>query len=245
MNGLCNCEHGHYVTPWCSLLKDATGCGCTGSVLNLWYKIEQLQEEIEKRSSYLGKFRRTEEAQHLLDLIAMTKDEENLFYPFAEAAMADVFDALVYYMPKHKAAYMWNEGQTVIETSWPVTVPVLNPVTYKKGDWLKIDGELYVALADGDMNDTAGKLLPTEDYRKSIHYVIRWDDCIDTSFIGAIDTAIYEALVARIIYKWLCYSYPDEAPRYLQEYEEQLMKIKKRCDSVFGAKIVNRIPRMC
>ena len=62
--------------------------------LHFNYRLDDIQREIEKRTSYLGKFRRTEQASHLQDLIAMTRDEQNLLIPFAQSAMADVWDQL-------------------------------------------------------------------------------------------------------------------------------------------------------
>ena len=48
--------------------------------LHFAYRLEDLQAEIEKRTFYLGKFRRGEngEVPHLLDLIGMSRDEGDL-----------------------------------------------------------------------------------------------------------------------------------------------------------------------
>ncbi len=453
MREITNCQ-GIYRTPWCDMLFG--GCCCMNrNVLHLWYKLEWLQKEIEKRSSYLGKFRRTEEAKHLLDLISMTKDEEDLFYPFAKASMADIADALQRYMPKERQAYLWREGRetktiesvpiiemkddiamvqniymrnldtdkeyalsrsvendfllesedynqntdrymyawknngsvyytmselpkvgdmvfteeevqtayavssglsrfdfltehhngdwfvnvreqdiqvsptqiTIIqsffakdidatkvelyalvhfqytvgytiketntliteireteqvckceckdngeceakivynpnlekegnETSAEYVVDVinssivginaywLNPIEITDGDYVEWNGELYRAISNGNANYPLECLVKTNDYRESIHYLIGFPKDKSLNMVEALDTAVFEALVARIIFKWLQYSYPEEAERYNMEFSEEMEKIRHRCIILFGGQIVNRIPRL-
>lgn len=62
--------------------------------LHFNFCLEHIQQEVEKRTSYLGKFRRTEEAAHLQDLLTMTKDEHNLFVSLSQSAMNDVWEEL-------------------------------------------------------------------------------------------------------------------------------------------------------
>ena len=244
MKELCSCDccskpHAGYTTPWCSLLH---GQDDSCAVLHLWYKIPMIQDEIDKRSSYIGKFRRTEEAQHLLDLIRFSKDEENMFIPMAKAAMADVFDVLFPSMPRHEKAYWWDEGKETAEfTDDPLPDPA---VTFYAGQYVKYNNDLYKAIEDGSSDDFAGKLVPTEDYRNSMHYGILWRCKSNINAVEPLDVAIFETLVARIIYKWLEYAYPDEAPRFLNQYNEGLAAIRNRASILDGPKIVNRIPRM-
>lgn len=238
-SGSCCARKGAmYVTPWCKMLQ---GKDSSCAILHLWYTIPFFQEEIDKRSSFLGSMRRTEEAQHLQDLIRMSNDETNMFIPFAKAAMADVFDALAEYMPKHEKAYWWREGQeTAVFTDNPLPDPA---VTFYAGQYVEYNGDLYIAIEDGDSDDFAGKLVPTEDYRNSIHYGILFGCHSNINAVEPLDVAIFEALVARVIYKWLRYAYPEEAPAYLDEFNEHLDKIKKRASLLENVRIVRRIPR--
>lgn len=237
----CTCSLTGYRTPWCDLLKSLNGT--TGEVLHLWYKLDWLRDEVAKRSGYLGKFRRTEEAQHLLDLIKMTADENNLFVQFAKAAMGDVAQELAMHAPRLEQTFFWNEGKTTIVFTDTPSLP--DPaVTFAKDDYVLYNNELYKAIANGSSDDFVGKLVPTEDYRKSIHFGIVWSCCnSNINMVEPLDTAIFEALVARIIYKWLQYSYPDEAPRYLAEWNEYVEQIKTRVRFLDGPQIVDRIPR--
>lgn len=293
MKELCTCvscatPYSGYVTPWCDLLK---GHDTSCAVLHLWYKIAAIQEEIDKRSSYLGKFRRTEEAQHLLDLIRFSKDEENMFIPFAKAAQADVFEVLFPHMPRHEKSYWWNEGtDTVVITDTDIDdgllhlselsktddegyllvdeIPVdedgnvlvyesgvdeegyivkddsqIDTIPFYSGQYVELKGGLYKAIEDGSNKDYAGKLVPTEDYRNSMHYGILWRCKSNINAVEPLDVAIFETLVARIIYKWLEYAYPDEAARFLNQYNEGLAAIQSRAKILDGPKIVERIPR--
>lgn len=244
MKELCSCDccskpHAGYTTPWCSLLR---GQDDSCAVLHLWYKITAIQEEVDKRSSYLGKFRRTEEAQHLLDLIRFSKDEENMFIPMAKAAMADVFDVLFPNMPKHEKSYWWDEGKETAVFRDPLPTPA---VTFYAGQYVEYNDDLYRAIEDGSSDDFDGKLVPTPDYRRSMHYGILWRCKSNINAVEPLDVAIFETLVARIIYKWLEYAYPDDKTLsiFLNQYNEGLAAIRNRASILDGPKIVNRIPR--
>ena len=290
-------------------------CDNYANVLNFWYKISCLKDEIKKRTSYLGKFRRTEEAKHLLDLIAMTEDEEDMFYPLVNEAMADVFDELEKYAPKRMRSFIWNEDVPVVQVqgnmdefhagelveyknklymAWldniiePITIKFYNenigdvvatrdeandgsveddnfPFCFSTEDSVKYYCQVaapsvgdYVSfdktglISTEAINEVSGgwdgipieeKLVETYDWRHSIHYVLKFPKEWNVNVAIPLDTAIFESLVARIIYKWLLYVYPDDAPRFLAEWNEGVEKIRKRCWQLFGVKVVNRIPR--
>ena len=242
----CNCAvgSGFSVNPWCAMLNRLNN-EHADNVLHLWYKLSVLREEVEKRTSYLGKLRKSEDAPHLLDLISMTDDESDLFYPFARDAAADVFDMLSLYTFKRQMAYFWDEGRgshTITMDALP-TEPVENPVTFQERDWIQTNDALYVALADGDMNNYLDKIMPSDDYREAAHYIIPWTCKTNINMFNPLDTAIFEALVARIIFKWVSYAYPDAAPSFLEEYNNALNHVRSRCRDLFAEKIVHRIPR--
>ena len=296
MKEICQCNYSvsaiAYRTPWCSMFRDSEPT----EILHLWYKLTVLRNEVEKRSSYLGKLRRTEEAQHLLDLVAMTEDEEDLFVPFAKAAMSDVLDVLHTYMPKREKAIFWREGkETVILPDVPDEDSLLHLsqldadnvdedgfivvdtipededgyiqisetgvdadgyivqedhptgllAYFHTGDYVQYKGELYMAIADGDSHDFVGKLVPTEDYRDSVHYGLNWRCCgSNINAVEPLDTAIFEALVTHILLNWLAMVYPQEAPNYSTRWELCKEKIRFRCNILNGPQIVNRTPRL-
>ena len=118
-------------------------------------------------------------------------------------------------------------------------------VTFYAGQYVKYNNDLYKAIEDGSSDDFAGKLVPTEDYRNSMHYGILWRCKSNINAVEPLDVAIFETLVARIIYKWLEYAYPDDKTlaMFLNQYNEGLVAIRNRAGILDGPKIVNRIPR--
>lgn len=80
--------------------------------LDLWYPLEELKQEIGMRTAYLGKLRSSEQAEHLLDLIHMTDDEENLLMSFANNAMAEVYECFSKYARHlHVPTMVLNDGE--------------------------------------------------------------------------------------------------------------------------------------
>ena len=118
------------------------------------------------------------------------------------------------------------------------------PVTFYAGQYVIMDGDLYIAIEDGDSSDYIGKIVPTEDYRDSVHYGILWHCQHNINAVEPLDTAIFESLVARIVYKWVAKAYPMEAEVYLAEYNENAERIREFARIMEGPQIVNRIPRI-
>lgn len=93
--------------------------------LHFNYRLAELQEDVERTTSYLGKFRNTDKAVHLQDRIAMTKDESNLFTPFAKEIGLQVYDEF------KKGVFnsgdcSWKYKNSVVLNE-VVLPPVLNP----------------------------------------------------------------------------------------------------------------------
>lgn len=165
-----------------------------------------------------------------------------LFVPFAKAAMADVYKELGIHMPRHDKAYWFREGQeTVIFTDSPLPSPA---VTFHAGQYVEYNNDLYIAIQDGSSDDFVGKLVPTEDYRDSVHFGILWCCNHNVNAVEPLDTAIFETLVARIVYKWVMKAYPVEADTYLADYNENLEHVRDFARMLEGPQFVNRIPRM-
>lgn len=80
--------------------------------LNLWYPFADLKKEVGMRTAYLGKLRSTEQAQHLLDLIHLTDDEEKLMMSYAQNAMAEVYECISKYARGiHEPTMVFNDGK--------------------------------------------------------------------------------------------------------------------------------------
>jgi hypothetical protein len=319
-----------------------------------------LQKEIEKRTFYLGKNRNAEGAQHLLDLIGMSRDEGDLLYPFAKAAMADVYDQLNASAIHIAKEYQWAEPVspivirkkeslntvtedidiainavnnkkiqisgtitdtgvggvsevnpalyriemsmkvnvqtecTVLETgtklrstksvhvvipaeyirwtsknTWTilpfnVDVPLdqqtevtsaekifdpivanttsisyrllfKDPVSLPAGTIAEIDGVNYEVTEDTDENriDTTKNavLVDTDEVLvEGVHYYFEVPNFLNMTNVAPLDNAIMEALVNRVIWKWLVLSYPTEAATYDTLYQDNLKSIATRCN---------------
>lgn len=96
--------------------------------LHLWYPLTALKEEISVRTAYLGKFRRTEETKHLLDLIHLTEDEERLMLSCFDNAMADLYEPLSKYARGlHVPTMVMNDGvENTIDIPKHTNVDVVN-----------------------------------------------------------------------------------------------------------------------
>ena len=330
--------------------------------LHFAYRLEDLQAEIEKRTFYLGKFRRGEngEVPHLLDLIGMSRDEGDLLYSFAKAAMADVFDSVNQYTLHIPKEYVWKKplskdpielslrpavalptlqqktaigdsGESIIisatmqDTSSPlidgdkynisfdetltvetevistfdnspikktklisvhidgssvvctnkttgtwmvlpqtISIPLekqteycssekivkvvssgvisssvfaeeKEPVKLHAGDVVVYNNKEYEIVLDTDSNkiDIATDTIPFDKNNTisdGIHYYMEVPCYINESAAEPLDNAILEALVNRVIWKWLVLAYPNEAAAYDTIYKDSVNSIRMRCN---------------
>lgn len=76
-----------------------------GEVVCFFFQRSTLLAEVRKRTSYLGSKRRSKDGTLLLDQIAMTNDESDLFYSYLLDASAHVYDVLSGIMPEDTASY--------------------------------------------------------------------------------------------------------------------------------------------
>lgn len=156
----------------------ASGAVC----LHFAYRLEDLQAEIEKRTFYLGKFRRGEngEVPHLLDLIGMSRDEGELLYSFVRAAMADVFDGINQYTLHIPKEYLWKKpaSQTPIQVS---AIPAVSLPTLQQSTKIGTDGESIVLSAT--MTDTTSPHIDGDKYGISFDETIT----IETEVVSSLD----------------------------------------------------------
>jgi hypothetical protein len=332
------------------------------SKLHLNYRLGDIQNEVEKRTSYLGKFRKTEQSQHLLDLLAMTKDEENLFSPYANEAMADVFEELkkgminlpycsyeyketivkeiqlnpsIKVMPKNIIGTHTNDivyingyltstpidtnkygitidlsvecktechtldfadvqfvkSQTIVCTipsdaitleegvwvvkNYPVYVSLekessftsaetivevtnvkyiqnsarafeLEETPLMQGDVVKVNGKYFEITTNTDINNinlnTQAKPLDALDVCDGVHFYATIPSNVDYNHIRPLDNAIFEALVNKIILKWLIMVYPEAAEPFAIQDAKSTELVYKRCN-IFNQRC-NRTPRI-
>lgn len=83
-----------------------------------WHKYEGIRHEVRKRSSYLGSKRVSKDGNNLLDQIAMTDDEKDLFTSLFLDATANAYDVLSGLMKADTSSYFISRG-TPIDISIP------------------------------------------------------------------------------------------------------------------------------
>ena len=330
--------------------------------LHFYYPIDALQTAVEDITANLGKRRASEKAPHLLDLIAMTKDEASLFKRYAKEAMSKVFDVLngsaydttkqcewkdefreVTPIPKIKgtkasfdcevnnagcivingnlsvntdtqiditkfdleytirlrcelesivletgAKFLENkefdvlldantltqvsphyfivenlmvspplEGATemlseqrIVNAQYvdgAIAIQEKNPTFLKDGEIVKVGDSVYMILVDRylsglDLNKDAVKFESTEA-TIGIHYYFEKPTNLNYSVIQVLDEAIEQALINRIIWKWLSIAYPNEAPTYDIFYKESINEVRIRSNQAFY-KQYNLTPRI-
>lgn len=104
------------------MIQEETGT----NIINFYYPIESVAEDIKMRTSYLGRFRRTGESAHLLDMLAFTGDERELFMSFIKSAMALIFPKISRMTKNITDAYEFR-----IVSNPPNTDTYANSVHYK------------------------------------------------------------------------------------------------------------------
>ena len=92
--------------PWCGLLKPDL------EKWHFFYKIDDVKEEVFKRTSYIGRFRKADEKSdgNLTDVLSLSPDEHDMLVPFMKSAMADVFDTLIKFTNTDDNAYSYDEN---------------------------------------------------------------------------------------------------------------------------------------
>lgn len=153
------------------------------------YKIEDLLEELTKRTSYMGKMRGTEQEPLMIDRLSLTHGEHFMFTEFIEDAASNVYDWLKAFGRNIKHAY---HAKCVYDEA----------VQYKHhGAYLEIDGKeaemerSYLfkdiqATANED-DDTITVPLPsvTVDNRvEDINLMVEYNFYIHTLLDGTLET---------------------------------------------------------
>lgn len=121
------------------------------------------------------------------------------------------------------------------------------PTMLHTGDLIVYNNKEYEMVVDTDTNHfgvTKDAMLFDKNNTMSdgIHYYMEVPCYINDTAAEPLDTAILEALVNRIIWKWLILSYPNEAAAYDTIYKECLNSIRMRCN-VFN-KTWQKTPRI-
>lgn len=130
--------------------------------LDLWYPWENLKQEIGMRTAYLGKLRSSEQAVHLLDLIHLTDDEEELMMSYAQNAMAEVYECFDKYARHlHVPTMVFNDGK-------------LNTVKTQVIPEISIDKKSSITFYDESLGEELTLYRNTTKDEKGENYPFAW-----------------------------------------------------------------------
>ena len=198
------------------------------SLVVYYYKVADLFEEVYKRTSYIARSRRDKETKtHLLDMIAMTQDDQSVFAPFLRDASSKLLEALVAFTKQVSGAYLHENVSGIV-------APVEGH-TYVKGDRVLYQGIVY-ELTDETSTFTEGigweskeAYLYTDD---KIEFVTLRPEWVNVNMAQTTDVAIFEALVAYVMARWFTLVFPEEAHFYFAEYERHYASVTRSLNSV-------------
>lgn len=83
-------------------------------LLHYVYQIETIANEVYKRTSLIGKHRRTEQGVHLLDAYALTADDKPMFDSMCHEAAAAVYEKMLGFSPNENNSFLYNEDKNAV-----------------------------------------------------------------------------------------------------------------------------------
>lgn len=181
------------------------------------YPREDIFEEVYKRTSIIGKHRTNKEGtQNMLNTLALTKDDDDIFESFLYDAAARVFECFTAFTKRHTGSYLClaESGINVFDEA----------KAYAVDDKVVYSGKVYIcinakqALTSWIASDW--KELPDYFYTDNrVTYVVEYVYPFNSNYVQPIGNAIYEAIVNYIIYKWFLIVWTGgEAPIHYNEY---------------------------
>ena len=200
------------------------------------YDCEKIYEEVFKRTSYIGKSRTNEQGQHLLDLIALTKDDCSVFHPFLHDAAARIFVSFEAFTKNSTGNYLVHECSGISAYDSECIYSINDRVIRAGKIW-----QLKTETATGKFDITQWVVLPDFFYTDGkVIFVAEKKEWWNENFFHPIENLIFEALVHYIIYRWFMIVFPSEAAFYKSEFERYNGDIGKQLNAINGRKIQQR-----
>ena len=207
------------------------------------YRVEDILDEVTKRTSYLGKMRSTDQEPYVIDRLSLTKGEGFMFSEFLEDAVTQTYDWLRAFgrsIPMYDKIVLKYEDIKITKDDNPDGTSSASPTEIKIGTYVEYhnnpsnidDYEVYQVNATcttDDWMDYACKL--AVDPRGCIVFILERSCNMDMNLISSIDRNIKEAIVDYIIYKWFEYTNVSEAESFYDKFEKHAREAKKGMDS--------------
>lgn len=159
------------------------------------YPIKQIREEVEKRTSYLGKMRNTESEPHLLDRLSLTEGEDFLFIEYLREAATETYNWIRAFGRNVTHAYELLEANNTKEVFEHSGVhitsvsnesdniqsfkfsPIISGITWKEEQHFFAENRNKNEYISINRNKNKDILLEDEGYNQSGDvYVYAWDN---------------------------------------------------------------------
>jgi len=214
------------------------------SLIVFYYKVADIFAEVYKRTSYIAKSRRDKDTkQHLLDVVAMTQDDDSVFQPFLLDATSQVFSCLAGFTREVSGAYLHQEVSGIL--------PLVDG-SYVKGAKVEYNGKVF-ELTGAESENIAGiedefdssnwtELNPCYYTDDKVEFVIMRKEWFNMNASRPADVAIFEALVSYVMARWFTIVFPEEAQFYFAEYERNRASITHNLNS--QNRVLNRRHRL-
>ena len=210
-------------------------------VVHYYYPLSMLEEEVYKRTSYIGKHRTdaVESAgSNMLDAVALTRDERPMFLTLCRDAADEVYRLIEPFVYDPRTSFFFNEEGTAVK----YIEGAGGGISIRKGDWVEYHADsqtdtftLYIALrdttTDTPISDTSAFAPADADTRRSVHYIIGKPAWVLENSVQSTDHNIQEALIAHILWKWLSIVLPGEAAAYAAQFDERCLRVRTSLNS--------------
>lgn len=188
-------------------------------MLVFYYSQADLFEAVFGRTSYIAKSRRDKETkQHLLDVIALTRDDTSIFDPFLKDASGKVFENLQAFTREIEGAYLHLKPSGIVAPA--------DGKTYTKGERILNGADVWELTEVESEQITNG--FDSANWTKKEPYILTDDkvefitlrpEWFNFNLVTPLDTDIFEAIVSYVIFRWFTIVFPEEAAFYLEEYK--------------------------
>lgn len=184
-------------------------------IMQYYYPIAELQEEIYKRSSILARHTPSQNGSQF-DKATLSTDEKETFDELCQKAADEVAVVLQPFLPLAERAYLYDKGYIVPVNSVPA------------GEYALVGGTLYMALVDSHTSNVGTKDFEelTENVSHTVHFICKKYIDVYENSVQSTDRAIREMLLAYIMKEWTSIALPERYTQYAEKYEEAREKLR-------------------
>jgi len=180
-------------------------------IMQYYYPIAEIQEEVFKRTSMLAKYTLGEKGASQFDKGTLSKDEDVAFDMLCQQAADEVARVMMPFLPVTQRAYIYNQG---FVTTGDV----------KAGGYAKdANGKLYMAVTDTNCSEIGtDKFEELEaDVSNSVHFIIKKGIDVYDNSVSLCDHSVMEMIVGYILKEWVMMALPERAEQYAAMYERE------------------------